>query len=244
MEKSLHQKLVEIQQNLKVPKNQINKFGGYNYRSCEDIFEAAKPYLGDTALMVSDELVNIGDRYYVKATATLSDGTCAMSNTAYAREPETKKGMDEAQITGATSSYARKYALNGLFLLDDVKDADATNKHEEEKPPEKAAPPAMHKVTDRERGKIALEKIGVLASEFTEAKNLTPEQEKKFKNILSKKVFGTVSGTEINKMGFPILEAGLKRFQAIFRENTVESILAGNIVEPEGEDAPLFGEVA
>lgn len=126
-------KLLQIQQELKAPKNQHNNFGNYNYRSCEDIFEAVKPLLKEQGLVLTlnDELVYIGERYYIKATATLydietDDGTC-ITNTAYAREEETKKGMDGSQITGASSSYARKYALNGLFLIDDVKDSDTTN---------------------------------------------------------------------------------------------------------------------
>lgn len=113
-----------IQQSLKAPKGQMNSFGNYKYRSCEDILEAVKPLLGEATLQISDELVNIGDRYYIKAEASLSDGEKIWSTTAYAREAETKKGMDESQITGSASSYARKYALNGLFLIDDTKDAD------------------------------------------------------------------------------------------------------------------------
>lgn len=122
-------KLLKIQQELKAPKNQRNDFGKYNYRSCEDIFEAVKPLLKDNelTLRLNDELVQIGERYYIKATAILSDGKEEILNTAYAREEENKKGMDGSQITGASSSYARKYALNGLFLIDDVKDSDTTN---------------------------------------------------------------------------------------------------------------------
>lgn len=127
-------KLNSIQTKLKAPKNQFNKFGNYKYRSCEDILEALKPLLKETKtiLTIDDEIVLIGDRFYIKATAKLFD--CEKENSfvqsvAYAREPLTKKGMDEAQITGATSSYARKYALNGLFCIDDTKDADATNDH-------------------------------------------------------------------------------------------------------------------
>lgn len=118
-------KLNEIQQKLKAPKNQYNAFGKYKYRNQEDILEAVKPLLGDATMIITDEIVNIGDRYYVKATATLKDGDETVFSTAYAREPEIKKGSDESQITGATSSYARKYALNGLFLIDDTKDADS-----------------------------------------------------------------------------------------------------------------------
>ena len=133
------EKLLNIQLELKAPKNQRNNFGGYNYRSCEDILEAVKPLLKDNncTLTISDELVNIGERYYIRATARLTDAENAGSyyeNTAYAREAETKKGMDESQVTGACSSYARKYALNGLFCIDDVKDADATNTHGKEEP--------------------------------------------------------------------------------------------------------------
>ncbi len=133
------EKLLNIQQELKAPKNQRNNFGGYNYRSCEDILEAVKPLLkaNNCVLTISDELVSIGERFYIRATATLTDAENKddyFSNTAYAREAETKKGMDESQITGACSSYARKYALNGLFCIDDVKDADATNTHDKEEP--------------------------------------------------------------------------------------------------------------
>lgn len=132
MSKELHKKLAEIQQKLKAPKNQTNKFGGYQYRSCEDILEAVKPLLGDLSLVISDEMREIGGRVYVQATATLSNGEQSISNSSYAREEESKKGMDASQLTGSTSSYARKYALNGLFLIDDTKDADATNDHGKE----------------------------------------------------------------------------------------------------------------
>lgn len=126
--------LIMIQQELKAPKAQRNNFGGYNYRSCEDILEAVKPLLAEQSctLTVTDDIVLIGDRIYVKATATLTnpDGK-SVSTTAFAREPEQKKGMDESQISGMASSYARKYALNGLFCIDDTKDADTMdNTHE------------------------------------------------------------------------------------------------------------------
>lgn len=125
--------LIKIQTELKAPKGQFNSFGNYKYRSCEDILEALKPMLQELNcyLNVTDEIKQLGDRYYVEATATLFNPSGAsVSAKASAREPLAKKGMDEAQITGATSSYARKYALNGLFAIDDTKDADATNKHE------------------------------------------------------------------------------------------------------------------
>lgn len=123
---ALHALLMAVQLTLKAPKNQVNTFGKYNYRSCEDILEAVKPHLNRNGLTLtlSDEIVSVGDRIYVKATATLSNGIESVSTTAYAREPEAKKGMDDSQITGTASSYARKYALNGLFCIDDNKDAD------------------------------------------------------------------------------------------------------------------------
>ena len=121
---NLHESLAQIQGSLKAPKNQFNSFGKYHYRNQEDILEAVKPLLKGLVLNVSDEIILIGDRYYVKATATLSNGTDKISASAFARESESKTGMDSAQLTGSTSSYARKYALNGLFAIDDAKDAD------------------------------------------------------------------------------------------------------------------------
>ena len=126
--KNLYEKLMLIQNELKAPKGQKNTFGNYNYRSCEDILNAVKPLClkNKSVLKLSDDLVLIGDRYYIKATATLYDveSDSEISNNAYAREEESKKGMDGSQITGTASSYARKYALNGLFNIDDTKDAD------------------------------------------------------------------------------------------------------------------------
>lgn len=136
-------KLLQIQQELKAPKDLYNSFGKYSYRSAESILQALKPLLKttNTTLTISDDLVSMGDRYYVKATVTLKDtetDKVIAETTAYAREEADKKGMDGSQITGASSSYARKYALNGMFCIDDVKDSDATNTGEktEEKPKE------------------------------------------------------------------------------------------------------------
>ena len=135
---SIYEKLMQIQHELKAPKGQYNSFGKYKYRSCEDILEAVKPILSKhgCAAVISDTLVHSGDRYYVQATATLYDTETgdAVCNSAYSREEETKKGMDGSQITGTASSYARKYALNGLFLIDDTKDADTDAYHEQTKP--------------------------------------------------------------------------------------------------------------
>lgn len=125
-------KFSEIQQTLKSPKDSRNEFGKYNYRTCSAILEAVKPLLGPATLIVSDELVLIGERYYIKATATYTnkDEGETFTATAYAREPLDKRGMDEAQITGASSTYARKAALSGLFAIDDSSnDPDATNTH-------------------------------------------------------------------------------------------------------------------
>lgn len=125
----VYAKLLEIQQALKAPKGQRNDFGKYNYRSCEDIVEAVKPLLGEqkAVLTISDEIKMVGDRYYIFATAAIVDAETGekVEVTAQAREADSKKGMDPSQVTGATSSYARKYALNGLLAIDDTKDADA-----------------------------------------------------------------------------------------------------------------------
>lgn len=148
--------LAQIQSELKAPKGQRNTFGMYNYRSCEDILEAVKPLLTERGLVliITDDIVQIGERYYVRATATIYDAEGSfISNSALAREEAVKKGMDASQITGATSSYARKYALNGLFAIDDTKDADATNKGQDEPKPAKAtAQPAF---TDEIKGTLA-----------------------------------------------------------------------------------------
>jgi len=129
------EKLLKIQQELKVPKNRRNTFGNYNYRSCEDFVDAAKPLCHAEGLILSltDEVVEVGGRIYVKATARITDSAGFYETSGYAREAETQKGMNESQITGSASSYARKYALNGLFAIDDVADADVTNTHDKEK---------------------------------------------------------------------------------------------------------------
>ena len=137
--------LIMIQQGLKAPKNQRNTFGNYNYRSAEDILEAVKPLLSEQGctLTISDEMVEIGGRVYVRATATLTSEKESVQTTAFAREEETKKGMDAAQITGSASSYARKYALNGLFCIDDTKDPDSTNQHGKDNDTPKQKNPAQ-----------------------------------------------------------------------------------------------------
>jgi len=169
-------KLNEIQQALKVPKNHLNKFGGYNYRNAEDILEAVKPLLGDSTLTLSDEVVNVGDRYYVKATAEFKEQDAivlgAVRVTAYAREEETKKGMDGAQITGAASSYARKYALNGLFLIDDTKDADSDDGTVPSKTHLNAPSATKPAQSDKDTIKALLKQLGHEPKTVTEAKEV------------------------------------------------------------------------
>lgn len=136
----LHEKLLAIQTKLKAPKGQYNSFGKYSYRSAEDILEAVKPLNAEQGVLltITDEIKEVGGRIYVVATATVSDGTDELKVSAFAREPENKKGMDDSQITGATSSYARKYALNGLYAIDDNKDADTDeHKQQQENAPKK-----------------------------------------------------------------------------------------------------------
>lgn len=138
---NVHEKLLQVQQKLKAPKGQYNKFGDFHYRSCEDIQEAVKPLLAEVkaVLLVSDEVLLIGNRFYIKATAVFQDTESQeqITNAAYARETEEKPKMDAAQITGSCSSYARKYALNGLFCIDDAKDPDT--QQPEQKPPTRMA---------------------------------------------------------------------------------------------------------
>jgi len=136
MADSIYKKLLDVQTELKAPKGQFNKFGNYSYRSCEDILESLKPLLKQVkaTVVLTDEIKLVGDRYYIEATCKFIDIETGdvLENTSLAREDENKKGMDLAQVTGSCSSYARKYALNGMFCIDDVKDADATNNGKED----------------------------------------------------------------------------------------------------------------
>lgn len=157
---NIYEKLMNIQKELKAPKSQYNSFGKYKYRSCEDILESVKPLLEKykVTIILTDKLEQIGKRYYIRAMATLFDTESdnSIENTAYAREEETKKGMDGSQITGTSSSYARKYALNGLLLIDDTKDADTDEFTKEnnkgktkEEPKEKKITPGQLKVLSK-----------------------------------------------------------------------------------------------
>ena len=175
--------LNKIQKELKAPKSQKNTFGNYNYRSCEDILEAVKPLLGDAVLTITDDIVQVGDRFYVKATATITEDEKSVSVSAFARESLDKKGMDSAQITGATSSYARKYALNGLFCIDDTKDAD-TKDNTETATVVQYAPKAVAKPTktphqsayDAIMGVLTPEDATKVAEQITNSKKLTESE--------------------------------------------------------------------
>jgi|WetSurMetagenome_2_1015567.scaffolds.fasta_scaffold473536_2 hypothetical protein len=174
-----------IQSQLKAPKGQFNSFGKYKYRSCEDILEAAKPLLLEQkcTLTLSDDMVMVGTRIYVKAIVTLTnEGGEKCVTTAFAREEESKKGMDGSQVTGAASSYARKYALNGLFCIDDTKDSDATNTGEKDAKPEEVKPLLTQAVKDEIK---AAKTKADLASVFNAHKDL--QTDKAFVSLLSEK---------------------------------------------------------
>lgn len=167
---SLTEKLIHIQKVLKAPKGQYNSFGKYKYRSAEDILEAVKPLNAEQGLLLTlaDEPVLVGNWNYIKATATITDGKESQSVTAYARESETKKGMDHSQITGTASSYARKYALNGLYLIDDTKDAETDQYHNQ------------NNVTQntQQNNRITQQQVGHLKSkviQFAKARNQTEQ---------------------------------------------------------------------
>ena len=171
---SVYEKLAAVQAALKAPKGQYNSFGKYKYRSCEDIVESVKPLLKTNGLLLtlSDEIVLIGDRFYVKATAEVIDtkdgGMITVS--AFAREEESKKGMDGSQVTGASSSYARKYALNGMFAIDDTKDSDSTNTHGQEQEAPKEQP--KEKQTPRKMLIARLNELGIDVNAYAAANNL------------------------------------------------------------------------
>jgi hypothetical protein len=195
--KTFVETLKKIQQTLKAPKSQKNTFGNYMYRSCEDILEAVKPLLGEAVLTITDEMVQLGDRFYVKATVTFEDGKYTKSVSAFARESLTKKGMDESQITGASSSYARKYALNGLFLIDDTKDADTQdNSKEESKPIAKVEAPKVIKKILTAFGSAekaindcdTLEKLSAVTGKIQKSTVLS-EEEKKTLTVLAGNVY-------------------------------------------------------
>lgn len=165
---SLTEKLLNAQKGLKAPKGQYNSFGKYKYRSAEDILEAVKPINADNGLLltITDEPILIGDWHYIKAAATITDGTDTHVVNAYARESPTKKGMDDSQITGTASSYARKYALNGLYLIDDTKDADTDEYGSLSSSKEKPEQPKQDEISQKQVGLIK-----VKAMEFAKLRN-------------------------------------------------------------------------
>lgn len=182
---NVYEKLQRVQFGLKAPKNQYNKFGNYHYRNCEDIQEAAKPLLQEVkaALIVGDELMLIGDRYYIKATARFVDCESGetVDNTAYAREEQEKKGMDVSQVTGSTSSYARKYALNGLFCIDDVKDAD-----NQDNIAGKGTKGSAKTSGKQETGKLENRKQSLSAAPAAEADKVTPAMIESVRSMVEK----------------------------------------------------------
>lgn len=202
--KNVLNKLFKIQQELKVPKNQRNTFGNYNFRNCEDIMEASKPICAkhNCLLICSDELIQVGDRYYVKAIATIFDldSEESVSTSSCAREEEIKKGMDASQITGASSSYARKYALNGLLQLDDNKDADANEyKRQQEKDKQKSTTKKVDKPVEM----IDANQVKVIHTLFNKIEKSETQVFKNFTNDTAKenvyKQFKITSSKELTK---------------------------------------------
>lgn len=193
----MQNKLSNIQNSLKVPKSQYNSFGKYSYRSCEDILEAVKPLLKKegVTLIINDEIILIGDRYYVKATAKVFDENDSVEVTAYAREDESKKGQDLSQLTGSTSSYARKYALNGLFAIDDTNDAD-TEEFAKQTNESLAKKDTATKANTPTGGDLK----SVIAEINTLAKKLAKTNEKAMTDVLVSTIF-TIDYTTIKDVG-------------------------------------------
>ena len=190
----MNEKLVKIQQALKAPKGNYNSFAKYNYRSAEDILEAVKPlvHAEGLTLTISDEVVNIGDSNYVKATVFLSDGKGNMFATAYAREEVSKKGMDTAQITGSTSSYARKYALNGMFAIDDGKDADSQDNTNHVSEPAKSYPKNQVPTTDKSKKYLDSLKHQISGSFNFAGLNQPEEQIAFIEDLIGKRTIDTI----------------------------------------------------
>ena len=190
--KTLTKKIIKIQQELNAPKSCYNSFGNYHYRNLENILEAVKPLLvrEDLLLNISDELVEQGERYYIKAVATISDGINSISSTAYARETMVKKSMDEAQITGAASSYARKYALGGLFLIDDNQDPDTNAYTSASNNDAKPSKPKSKKVEKNDDKPVDKELLTNILAKFAEI-DIAPQDIYKY--------LGVQSGDEINQ---------------------------------------------
>lgn len=181
--------LLTVQMELKAPKSQYNKFGGYNYRSTEDILQAVKPLLkkDNDNLSLSDEPIMVGDWHYIKATATFTDKNDKTTvSTGYAREAANKKGMDDSQITGTASSYARKYALNGLFLIDDTKDADTDEYHQQQQPRQRQSakrPAPKKQMTQLQKDQAEYKQLRQKIMQVTDAKMTLGEANKQIAQL-------------------------------------------------------------
>lgn len=219
--RNIYQKLGHVQLNLKAPKSQYNKFGNFNYRNCEDIQEAAKPLMNDigAVLIINDELVQIGDRFYIKATARFidTDSGEVIENTAYAREELEKKGMDASQVTGSTSSYARKYALNGLFCIDDTEDSDtpqAPDSQETAKNRRKAGKEEGHKPQESGRpSQAALHPE--LAPEYINTQQInTLFMEVKRTGISEQMLLDAAHVDDLHKLTRPLYDGLMRRLKA------------------------------
>lgn len=206
----IHEKLLQIQLALKVPKGQHNNFGNYDYRSCEDILEAIKPVLKEQncTLILSDTVKQVGERYYIEATASLTSDGETLTVTAFAREAENKKGMDDSQITGSASSYARKYALNGMFCIDDTKDAD-TDEYTAQQKESSAAQ------QDKKADKPKINHIGCITSEQGQAiKAWLPKVGMTEEKLLS--AYKVKSLSQISEKEYPKI---IKRFEEMAAQN-------------------------
>ena len=218
--KAVYAALLAVQQNLKAPKGQYNSFGKYKYRSCEDILQAARPLCNENGLIltVSDEIANIGNRFYIKATSRVTDIATGESveNVAYARESDSKKGMDEAQVTGACSSYARKYSLCGLFAIDDNKDMDTEEYQGKKQEPKQNQPPVVNNGQDEMKRKSLL-----ALNEKAKALGILPEEVK------------AIIGVKYNKLSSKELTAG----EAADLANNIQKYIEEAMGQPIGQTA-------
>lgn len=205
---TFNEKILNLVNELKAPKNQRNNFGKYNYRSAEDILEAVKPIAFKYGLLpnLSDEIILIGERYYTKATASITDGEQTMKSEAYARESESKKGMDESQISGTASSYARKYAMNGLYLIDDNKDADT----DEYKQTEKANTP---ETIDKIKVEVLNKAIADLTEVINKKSDQNVTQDEVAKMITNKKFLSDIPIKKLDVEQFKTAERYIKELK-------------------------------
>jgi len=205
------QKVIRVINELKAPKNLYNSFGKYHYRNAEGIMEAVKPLAAEYELLpnVSDEVVLVGERYYIKATATISDGEHVMTAYGYAREAENKKGQDDSQITGTASSYARKYALNGLYLIDDTKDADT----DEYKQNERANTP---KKIDKTKVEVLNKGITELTETINEKSDKNVTQDEVAKMVTNKKFLAEIPFKQLDVEQFKTAERYIQELKKAY----------------------------